>query len=40
MYYIEIKEGSNLLGYVFKAKGNNQRGVIDLAAAYMILVVN
>jgi electron transport complex protein RnfG len=32
--YIEIKEGSNLLGYVFKAKGNNQRGVIDLAAAY------
>ncbi len=32
--YIEVKEGGNLLGYVFKAKGNNQRGVIDLAAAY------
>ncbi len=32
--YIEIKEGSTLLGYVFKAKGTNQRGLIDLAVAY------
>lgn len=32
--YIEVKKGGTLLGYVFKAKGTNQRGLIDLAVAY------
>ena len=32
--YIDIKQGESLLGYVFKAKGTNQRGLLDLAVAF------
>ena len=32
--YIKIKKGDQLLGYVFKAKGTNQRGLLDLGVAY------
>ena len=32
--YIEVKKGNELIGYIFKAKGSNQRGLIDLVVAY------